>query len=93
MAATRRSADPRRIRASYQTIRVSQRHGNRSTSPKERLVLVVSLDQDSGYDENWDVLFKVHLSNICKPSTWICHPPARPVDQPSGPQSCCKRDC
>lgn len=22
------------------------------------------LDQDSGYDENWDVLFKVHLSNI-----------------------------
>ena len=23
------------------------------------------LDQDSSYDENWDVLFKVHLSNIC----------------------------
>ncbi|HIL64862.1 MAG TPA: hypothetical protein EYG33_01720, partial [Candidatus Poseidoniales archaeon] len=22
------------------------------------------LDQDSGYDENWDVLFKVHLSNV-----------------------------
>ena len=22
------------------------------------------LDQDSGYDENWDVLFKVHLANI-----------------------------
>jgi hypothetical protein len=22
------------------------------------------LDQDSGYDENWDTLFKVHLSNI-----------------------------
>ena len=29
------------------------------------------LDQDSGYDENWDVLFKVHLSNIYRVSISI----------------------
>ena len=29
-----------------------------------RVTGIGGLDQDSGYDENWDVLFKVHLSNI-----------------------------
>ena len=35
------------------------------------------LDQDSGYDENWDALFKVHLP------TFIAHQP-RPSALPAG---------